>query len=328
MVSFDCEIGERVIYGVVKERTEAQEVYKTAQAKGETAALLEQGPTSDVFTTMLGNIPRNTRIHVKITYIGELKHDVAAESIRFTIPVQIAPRYGSIGQVQDRGTSIQASHDPVKAEGDAISITIDVDMVEGSFIREIRSATHPISMTMGKTSKTSPADHPKPWQASVSLSQKNVELDRDFVLEFVNQAATTPKAVLESHPRNSQDRALMATVVPSFKLPPAKPEIIIVADRSGSMDGKIPTLISALKIFLRSLPVGIHFNICSFGSRHSLLWGRSRAYDEASLNEATKHVETFKANYGGTETLAAIKTRPHTLYRRRYLESTGALPVS
>ena len=295
VVSFDCEIGSLVIHGTVKERIEAKEAYKMAQAKGKTAALLEQGPTSDVFSTSLGNIPRKTRVHVRITYIGELKHDVAAESIRFTIPTQVAPRYG------------RTWHDPVRAEGDAISITVDVDMIEGSFIREVRSVTHPVSVTMGKTLKSPPADHPKSWQASVSLSQRNVELGRDFVLEIVNQAATTPKALLESHPRKPQDRALLATLVPSFKLPSAKPEIIIVADRSGSMQSKMPTLISALKIFLRSLPVGIHFNICSFGSRHSLLWDRSRNYDEASLNEATKHVETFQANYRGTETLAAIK---------------------
>lgn len=63
----------------------------------------------------------------------------------------------------------------------------------------------------------------------------------------------------------------------------------------------------ALKILLRSLPVGIHFNICSFGSSHSFLWDKSHEYGEDSLAEATKHVDGFDANYGGTETLAAIK---------------------
>ena len=307
VVGFNCKIGSRVIRGSVREKVEAKELYKDAQVKGETAGLLEQGPTSDVFSTTLGNIPDSTCIHVEITYIGELKHDVAAESMRFMIPTHVAPRYGSLEPAQDRGTSIQAVQNPAGARGDAISITIDVDMVDGSFVREIRSSSHPISVTLGKTSKPSPVDELKSWQASVSLSQGNAELDRDFVLEIVNRAASTPKAVLESHPQNLQDRALMATIVPSFDLPQAKPEIIIVADRSGSMSSKIPTLISALKIFLRSLPVGIHFNICSFGGRHTLLWEGSQVYDEKSLDEATKHVETFQANYGGTETLAAIK---------------------
>lgn len=63
----------------------------------------------------------------------------------------------------------------------------------------------------------------------------------------------------------------------------------------------------ALKILLRSLPVGIHFNICSFGSTHRFLWDKSHEYGEDSLAEATKHVDGFEANYGGTETLAAVK---------------------
>lgn len=307
VVGFTCRIASRLIRGIVREKTEAQNLYKDAQVKGETAGLLEQGPTSDVFSATLGNIPYDTCIRVEITYIGELKHDVAAESIRFMIPTHIAPRYGIPEPVQEYRTSLQAVQNPVKAEGDGVFITVDVDMVEGSFVREIRSPSHPISVTLGKTSKPVPGSELKNWQASVSLSQGIAELDRDFVLEIVNRAASTPKAVLESHPQNPQDRALMATLVPSFDLPPAKPEIIIVADRSASMGSNIPTLISALKIFLRSLPVGTQFNICSFGSGHTLLWKGSRAYDEKSLDEATKHVETFEANYGGTETLAAIK---------------------
>ncbi|KAL8828397.1 MAG: hypothetical protein Q9191_002613 [Dirinaria sp. TL-2023a] len=307
VVGFNCRIASRLIRGIVREKTEAQNLYKDAQVKGETAGLLEQGPTSDVFSTTLGNIPHDTCIRVEITYIGELKHDVAAESIRFMIPTHIAPRYGILEPVQEYRTSLQAVQHPVKAEGDGVSITVDVDMVEGSFVQEIRSPSHPISVTLGKTSKPIPGSELKNWQASVSLSQGSAELDRDFVLEIVNRAASTPKAVLESHPKNPQCRALMATLVPSFDLPPAKPEIIIVADRSGSMISNIPTLITALKIFLRSLPVGTQFNIYSFGSGHTLLWKGSRAYDEKSLDEATKHVETFEANYGGTETLAAIK---------------------
>lgn len=307
VVGFNCKIGSRVIRGIVTERFKAKELYEDAQVKGETAGLLEQGRTSDVFSTTLGNIPHNTCIRVEITYIGELKHDVGAESIRFMIPTHVAPRYGSLEAVHDRGTSVQAVRNPAGAKENVISITIDIDMVEGSFIRKIRSSSHPISVTLGKTSKSSSVNELKSWQASVSLSQGNGILDRDFVLEIVNRAASTPKAVLESHPQNMENRALMATLVPSFNLPLAKPEIVLVADRSGSMSSKMTTLIRALKIFLRSLPVGIYFNICSFGSRHTLLWEGSQVCDEKSLDEATKHVEGFRANYGGTETLAAIK---------------------
>lgn len=93
VVGFTCEVGSRTITGVVKEKVEAKEVYDGAVGRGETAGLLEQGPASDVFMTSLGNIPAGDKLLVKITYIGELKHDVGADGLRFTLPTEISPRY-------------------------------------------------------------------------------------------------------------------------------------------------------------------------------------------------------------------------------------------
>lgn len=77
---------------MVKEKAKAKEEYDAAVKRGETAGLLGQGPTSDVFMTSLGNIPAGEKLLVTITYIGELKHDIGADGIRFTIPTGISPR--------------------------------------------------------------------------------------------------------------------------------------------------------------------------------------------------------------------------------------------
>ena len=307
VVGFNCQVGSRIIKGVVKEKATAKQVYQDAIDKGETAGLLAQGPTADVFSTKIGNVPAGESILITVTYIGELKHDVGAESIRFTIPTSIAPRYGNyVPPSQVRNVFANNVPGIPTARGDAISTTVDINMAEGCFIREVRSPSHPIAVKLGNTTSGVIPQEPKPSQASASLSQSSTELNRDFVLEILNNDSTSPKAVLEAHPSNPQDRALMVTLVPSLKLPPAKPEIILVADRSGSMQNKIPALISALKIFLRSLPVGIYFNVCSFGSSHTFLCEKSHVYDEQSLADALRHVEAFSANYGGTETLAAL----------------------
>ena len=301
VVGFTCQVGLRTIKGIVQEKGKAEALYHDAVSKGETAGLLSQGTTADVFTTRLGNVPSGEALIVTVTYIGELKHDVGAASIRFTIPTNIAPRYGNSEALSrgPQGTAI--------AQGESISITVDIDMAKGSFIREVRSPSHPIAVTLGNTAHASSSEDLVASRASASLSQNNSVLDKDFVLEILNSASTSPKAVLEEYTGDATDRALMVTLVPSFNLPSAKPEVILVADRSGSMNMKIPTLIRALKIFLRSLPVGICFNICSFGSSHTFLWPSSQLYDERSLDEATQHVESFSANYGGTETLAALR---------------------
>ncbi|KAL8940086.1 MAG: hypothetical protein Q9216_002995 [Gyalolechia sp. 2 TL-2023] len=299
VVAFTCRIGSRLLRGVVKERAQAKATFDAAVSRGESAGLLEQLPeASDVFSTHLGNVPANGKVHVKITYVGELKHDAQDDGIRFTIPTRIAPRYGEVSSSQAReGSSVH--------EQGGISITVDASVAEGSFIKGIQSPTHPIAVTMGNTSTSGHAD-PAMHQASATLSLGSTVLDNDFVLIVLTKETGMPKALLERHPTLPNQRALMLTLVPKFSLPRINPEIVLVADRSGSMEPNMSTLIRALKVFLKSLPVGVKFNVCSFGSRHTFLWPKSQAYSRDSMNEALAHVETFSANYGGTEISSAL----------------------
>lgn len=75
-------------------------------------------------------------------------------------------------------------------------------------------------------------------------------------------------------------------------------------------------VIKAMTIMLKSLPNGIKFNICSFGSIHSFLWDRSQAYDQSSLDKALAHINTFDANLGGTEILSPMRA----VVGNRYLD--------
>lgn len=300
VVGFTCYFGHRIIKGVVKEKNKAREVYDEAVSRGETAGLLAQGPTSDVFSTTLGNIPAGEKILVEITYIAELKNDMGANGTRFTLPNSISPRYGNVSLGRNRYDSFPAT------ETGGISVVVDVSMAKGSFIKELRSPSHPIGVTIGNTS-TAPTESPLLSQASATLALESAQLDRDFVLEIVHSEAATPRALLETHPTIPGQRALMMTLVPNFTVQPSRPEIIFVADRSASMVSKMPSLIAAIKVFLKSLPVGLLFNICSFGSKNSFLWPRSRAYSEDSLAKAIEHVGNFDADYGGTEILKAVR---------------------
>ncbi|KAF2832386.1 hypothetical protein CC86DRAFT_340845 [Ophiobolus disseminans] len=307
VVGFTCQVGDRTIIGEVKEKEKARAVYKEAVARGETAGLFEQLPdASDVFTTTVGNIAPGEKLIVKITYLGELKHDMEVDGTRFTIPNIICPRYGIYpGDLRVASTT--------SAMGSGISITVDAEMADGSFIQRLQSPTHPISMTMGTTSLAPDAEATM-TKASASLSLGTAELDKDFVLQIVAKNTGVPKAILETHPTIPNHRALMATLVPKFALPPEKPELVFVCDRSGSMAGSNITLvIQALKVFLKSLPVGVKFNICSFGNVHSFLWEKSVTYSQQTLDEAIRHADSFTANYGGTEMLAPLR---ETIERR------------
>ncbi|KAH7082718.1 von Willebrand factor type A domain-containing protein [Paraphoma chrysanthemicola] len=301
VVGFTCHVGDRTIVGEVKEKEKARAVFKEAVARGETAGLFEQLPeASDVFTTTVGNIPPSAKVIIKITYLGELKHDMEVDGIRYTIPNVICPRYGNYpGGLQTSSA--------ISAQDSGISITVDAEMADGSFVQKIQSPSHPISMTMGTTS-IAPNAEPTMTKASATLTLGTAQLDTDFVVQIVAKNTGVPKAVLENHPTIPNHRALMATLVPKFALPAEKPELVFVCDRSGSMAGsRITLVVQALKVFLKSLPVGVKFNICSFGSSYSFLWPKSVTYSQQTLDEAIRHADSFTANYGGTEMLAPLK---------------------
>ena len=67
-----------------------------------------------------------------------------------------------------------------------IAITVDVQMPEDSAIQELRSPSHPIAVILGKTS-ASESQHPHLSRASASLSLGTSTLDKDFILEIINQ---------------------------------------------------------------------------------------------------------------------------------------------
>lgn len=299
VVGFSCQVGNRTIVGEVKEKEKAKEVFRDAVARGETAGLFEQLPeASDVFITTIGNIPPGARIVVNVTYLGELKHDMEVDGIRFTIPTSICPRYGSVSGVHS---------DSLHQTDGTLTVTVDAEMAEGSFIQKMQSPTHPISMSMGTVS-VDPDAAPAMNKASATLTLGTTHLDTDFVLQIIAKDTGIPKAILEAHPTIPNHRALMATLVPKFTLPAEKPEIVFVCDQSGSMMGSPMKLaIDALQVFLKSLPIGVKFNICSFGSKHSFLWPRSATYGQDTLNQAVRHASGLKADYGGTDILGPLR---------------------
>lgn len=297
VVGFKCHIGTRFLRSQVKTKDQATADFKQAVSNDQSAALLENENEGDVFKIRLGNVRAGEKVTVEITFVGDLRQDAQTDGVRYMLPNVIAPRYGS---------TVGGSN--VTADIQGISITVDVLMDKDSIIRELQSPSHSIKASLGRISASdSTTFEPSQASATLNLSKGNILLEKDFVLLRKADGLDEPRAIIESHPAIPGQRAVMATLVPKFNLPRANPEIVFVLDRSGSMGGKIETLKSALKVFLKSLPVGICFNICSFGSRHQFLWPKSRVYDEASLQEAMILVEELAADFGGTNMTPAVE---------------------
>ena len=301
VVSFTATIGDAQIKGVVKDKQQASLEFKEAVAKGESAALLEQLPeASDVFTTRIGNVPAGTLVTVELTYIGELGHDAGADGSRFTIPLSIAPRYGVTPE-----NLLGAPLPSPNAQG-AIHITVDVQSPSGCPVQTIQSPTHPIAVTMGRTTDMSPEAF-VPHRASATLSLNCHSLDKDFVVIVNVKNANTPRAILETHPTIPDQRALLVSLVPKFELPSGPVEVVFVIDRSGSMADNMNMVIQAMNTMLKSLNTRVKFNICSFGSHHSFIWPQSKPYNGMNLEEALEHISGLEANFGGTEMIQPIQ---------------------
>jgi hypothetical protein len=121
VVSFKCQVGARLIEGIVKEKESANVQYNEAVGRAEPAALLEQH-APDIFSTSLGNIPPGETVEVEIEYIMDLKHDAEVDALRFTIPTSVAPRYG------DPPQGVDAPDATPGALANGITITVEITM--------------------------------------------------------------------------------------------------------------------------------------------------------------------------------------------------------
>ncbi|KAJ5287833.1 hypothetical protein N7478_003519 [Penicillium angulare] len=309
IVGFSCRVGDNVIHGEVKPKRQAEKVYQEAKAKGHTGAIFEQSwPVRDMFKTRIGNVPAGGNVLIEISLMEELKHDLNNMEPRYTVPFTIAPRYHKDGTVD-----IEPGSDLVKT-----TITVDIMMAEGYQIRSVRSPSHPIQVDLGRTSGMNESTF-EPHYASVNL-RENIVIQEDFVLTVTSNDEKLPYAMLETHPTLPNQQALMISLIPQMKLQPDPSEIVFVIDRSGSMEHQIPTLKSTLKLFIKSLPFGVPFNIVSFGFNPSALWTQSKIYDKESSHEALEFVKTIGADMGGTEILSALQLAVKNGYKDKVLE--------
>ncbi|RVD88867.1 uncharacterized protein DFL_003038 [Arthrobotrys flagrans] len=332
ITSFTCRVGEdKTLNGIVQSKPKAKATYEAAISRGETAGLLSWA-ASDVWQTKLGNVPAGASIEVIITCVAQLQHDSEKDAIRFNLPTYIASRYGAPPQevysgadtysyrVGKRGpgswTILRGANNWVDIDG-GMNIKVFVEM--DSPIKMVEAPAHATNLTMGTHSTSDSSEDFDPKKALLTLSAETTALDKDFIVLVKTARSGYPSAVVQRHP-TKDTASMMVTLVPKFNMPVARPEVVFICDRSGSMSGNEVQLRKALAVFLQSLPVGCKFNICSFGSSHNFLWSKSKTYSEQTLKEAQRHVAAFEANMGGTEMFPPVKAAIERRYKDINLE--------
>jgi hypothetical protein len=321
VVSFTCRVGPNTIRSSVETKTKAREEYQAAISRKDVALRLEEH-TSEVFETSLGNIPPRTDVRIEITYIIELKPDISGEGLLVTIPASVAPRYSTPpeGYTKNGSSNLKAQKGmDIRIDVSAPVAIRGLDPRSAHVVRlDFGSAGQPVQTNkFGDVAAGLPAvsDHKR---VRATLSHLTPVLDGDFILLIALQdpGFLKPRAVMEVCPRYPGTSAIRVSFrsldlfTPQVFQLDLKDEIIFVVDRSGSMVPKISALKKSMDIFLRSILVlerCVNFNIVSFGTDCSLLWPESKSYNQTTLTEALKHLDTFEADMGGTEILWAIE---------------------
>ncbi|KAI9365386.1 hypothetical protein DFJ73DRAFT_262674 [Zopfochytrium polystomum] len=309
---FECISSDgTVIRGVAKEKAEARREYDSAVQAGKSGGLLEQH-MADVFQVSVGSL-RGGQVTTRITYIQELSHYDESDEIRFTLlskhlheryGLQPTPFWSNSSSVT---TSIANNLRSISSLAEEPSVSIEIVMAGP--ISSIQSPSHTsVNVSIGASTGSSSQNF-DPCRALVSLDSNNAYLDHEMVLVVKARAADQPRCILERHPEHNT-YALGLTMVPRFALNEIRTEIIILVDRSGSMDGdKIRSASLALQLLLRSMPAsaGLYFNIIGFGSNFRPLFSTSVEYTEHSMKVAETYVENLQADMGGTELRAAVE---------------------
>jgi Ca-activated chloride channel family protein len=330
--SFEMQVKDRVIKGIVEERAEARRQYRQALEEGKRAALLEK-ERDDVFTVQVGNLPPGEEVTIRLTYSERLPFfEDGTTEIR--LPLVVAPRYipGSplgrdqVGQGVEQDTDVvpDASRitPPRLAEGmdPKVGLAIKVELLPDGTAGGLADLS--CSQHATKTAMQSGA-------VTVELSREDERLNRDFVLRWRLAGSSVATTFLMHRSQEGKAHGMISIIPPRREgfLGMAR-DVVFLLDRSGSMEGvKMGSAARACSLLLSTLEPRDRFAIQAFDDRVEwLTHGENRHFmnaNEAGIEKGDKYLRTIEAR-GGTELYLSIGDALQMISRER--QST-AMPV-
>jgi Ca-activated chloride channel family protein len=310
------KVGERIIEGQIKERSEAKKVYEQAKQAGKRASLVEQ-ERPNVFTTSVANIGPGEHITVEIEYQETVRYDQGQFQLRF--PMAVGQRYipGTPVIVEDQepngtGTMLDTDrvpdvsritppeqhHSQGSINGSGNPVSLSLTLTPGFPVAKVESLFHPVIAI---------PDPDGGYQ--ISLIKDAVPADRDFQLTWVPAPSIEPTATVLTEQRNGETYAILMLV------PPTQPndathrprDLTFVIDTSGSMAGpSIEQAKSSLAAALTRLTTQDRFNVIQFNNTVRSLFPSPQPVTTTAMRKAIRYVEGLSAD-GGTEMLPALR---------------------
>lgn len=312
-------IGERRIRGIIRERAEAEEIYRHAKAQGRVASLLIQ-ERPNIFTQSVANIEPGKSIDVSITYFNTLQYRDGW--YEFVFPMVVGPRFhpsgssNGVGAVARNSGGISGQKTevsylaPNERSGSDIALTLDIDA--GVEIEEFASASHVV-----KTSTS------QPEKLHVELGRLDHIPNKDFVLRY-RVAGDRLKSNLLTH-RDERGGFFTFMVYPPAELKNVRQhpiEMVFVLDCSGSMKGEpIAQAKAAIRRALTQMRPEDSFQIIRFSNNSSKLGKRPLPATRANVERGLAYLNTLNSS-GGTHMIEGIKAAlnfPHDPERLRFV---------
>jgi len=301
---FIMVIGKRKIRGIIRERKEAERIYKEARRQGHVASLLTQ-ERPNIFTQKVANIEPGKQIDVNIKYFNTLAY--VDGWYEFVFPMVVGPRFnppgftdgiGAVGRgkrgISGQKTEVQYLR-PNERSGHDVSLAVDIDA--GVVIEEVKSSNHAISKKSGGRDRL-----------TVKLSERGSIPNKDFRLRY-RVAGKRVKSALVVH-RDKRGGYFTLMLYPPASLSNVKRapmEMIFVLDCSGSMKGKpIAKAKDAIRRALRKLEPNDTFQIIRFSNNASQLGPKPVQATDENIRRGLKYVDSLKGS-GGTMMIEGIK---------------------
>ena len=322
VVGLTAIVDERKIRAQLKKKEEAMVAYDDAIASGQTAAMGSFSEREDIFCVSLGNLPEGRKADIRLDVVSQLPVD-AEGKICFSLPA-LLKEYYTPAVLPGAGPATNTTLTTSDVHGTVSGIDLLVLKVHNSnAIKSIVSPTHAITVADSDTDIK-----------VVTVS----DIQSDVVIQVQMNEPHIPFAITEYGAHSEgKDGSFFANDVVMLNFFPEIPhikvssELIFLVDRSGSMSGSfIRSASETLVLFMKSIPEGCYFNIYGFGSTYEHLFSSSVPYNQKNLEIAMKHVQSLKANLGGTEILPPLKdifSQPlvSNLPRQIFLLTDGAV---
>lgn len=255
-------------------------------------AFLLETKKGDVLQLSVGNLPPKCKAKVKMSLVSRLKQE-GTDGWRLNIPLTIASLYTP---PSNPSSALGVTHARVDYR---ISISLDFETVHPIF--KLESVSH---------SNLCEIEY-KECRGSIR-TKSPIMMDQDFVVMMNTRMDQNPQLLVET---TTDGHSAYGIFLSEPELPEesskTRPtcEFVFVLDRSGSMSGsRVTDAIQALRLFLRSLPSKSYFNVYGFGTNFVSIFNSSQPYNDATLGKASKEVDNWKADLGGTEIFTPLST--------------------